>query len=204
MDISACYFPCELHNIALAIRPGSFEVRSRRSSVGDFLSFFFFFAETKHPGNIIRLQQTHRSYQMQQCSPKCCPSWPINNLQANEDETVARWLPLAKNACIMPSDQEQIRGVAVMRNWGNDIFFNILDFNATWLVLWKTLSMNTLGCLYASPTQLQSVFCFYSYSLAPVVPVDLSAIQNIGPFETIWILVFDNPAGNFKTQNVVY
>ena len=33
--------------------------------------------------------------------------------------------------------------------------------------------------------------------------MDLSAIQNIGPFETIWILVFDKTAGNFKTQNVV-
>ena len=36
------------------------------------------------------------------------------------------------------------------------------------------------------------------------VPVDLSAIQNIGSFETIWILVFDNPAGNIKLKNVVY
>ena len=34
--------------------------------------------------------------------------------------------------------------------------------------------------------------------------MDLSAIQNIGSFETIWILVFDNPAGNIKTKNVVY
>ena len=34
--------------------------------------------------------------------------------------------------------------------------------------------------------------------------MDLSAIQNIGSFETIWISVFDNATGNIKTQNVVY
>ena len=32
------------------------------------------------------------------------------------------------------------------------------------------------------------------------IPVDLSAIQNIGSCETIWNLVFDNPAGNIKNS----
>ena len=32
------------------------------------------------------------------------------------------------------------------------------------------------------------------------VPVDLSAIQNIGSCETIWNLVFDNSAGNIKNS----
>ena len=36
------------------------------------------------------------------------------------------------------------------------------------------------------------------------VPVDLSAIQNVGSCETIWNLLFDNPVGNIKTQNVVF
>ena len=35
--------------------PSSFEVRSRRSSVGDLLQ------KQKHPGNVVRLQQTHRN-----------------------------------------------------------------------------------------------------------------------------------------------
>ena len=30
--------------------------------------------------------------------------------------------------------------------------------------------------------------------------MDLSAIQNIGSCETIWNLVFDNPAGNIKNS----
>ena len=56
-DISACYFPCELHNIALAKLVWS------TSTIETFLRrrFFFFLLRSKHPGNIVWLQQTHRN-----------------------------------------------------------------------------------------------------------------------------------------------
>ena len=62
-------------------------------------------------------------------------------------------------------------------------------------------SSDHLGDAKMSKKATRSVeFNFFTNCDRQKLPVDLSAIQNIGSCETIWNLVFDNPAGNIKNS----
>ena len=64
------------------------------------------------------------------------------------------------------------------------------------------ITLESQKCWKRAPRSVE--FNFFIYCDRRKLPVDLSAIQNIGSCETIWNLVFDNPAGNIKIQNVVF
>ena len=75
-------------------------------------------------------------------------------------------------------------------NRAREIEFN---FFITRTILWN------LAHLFIMFMASKHCLRFFKFCLG-TLPVDVSAIQNIGSCETIWNLVFDNPAGNIKNS----